>query len=99
MNARSNPGVGKILLKHVAVFYANDVQVIDRSDPLWTEWANDSINKTEQFVIKLRGLSAFVVPAYKVMEFSSEESRLHGVEASVVALDVVIILPCLAVIT
>ena len=65
-------------------------------------WANDSYDKLPQLakelVVNARMLPSLVVPTREVEEFRPQKSGLNGVQAAIVAFDIVEILPRLAMV-
>src|SRR5713226_4081109 len=98
MNTSSNSRFGQILLKSFALPYANHIQVIDRPRRIRTERRHYTVHGCESLVITVGNFWAVSIPFGQMAKFGGEKTGLQGIEAAVVAFDLVIILLGLAVI-
>ncbi len=100
MDACSNAVLIKRPSQTFPVMRTYDIQVIYRFGPGGLEGSNDRGGRlSEQLVVPSRSLTALRVPVAEVFEFCSEKTRLDRIQPSVVALEVVLILLCLSVIS
>src|SRR5437879_8844108 len=72
--------------------------MIDRAAIGWLERGDDTFHASEKLVVTIGGLLALPVPLRQLPKFHPENARLDGVESPIVALEVMPVLLCLAVI-
>src|SRR2546422_1023427 len=99
VDSRSNARFSKVGLEFVAVLDADHVEVVNGFSPdRFVGQANWAAQRSEEFVVAPGHFTTFSVPLPQVLKLRAQDSRLDGIEPGVVPLDLVEILPRLAVV-
>src|SRR5262250_1469928 len=83
----------------IAIFSSHDVQVINGSRPCRLKRRLDGLVRCRKELCIFRGtLPALLIPLRQMLQLHVKNSALNGIQASIVAFEVVIILLCLAMV-
>src|SRR3989442_484606 len=99
VDARSDACSGQILLELFSAHDSNNIEMVDRSRPRRHVRSGDrSFSLAEQFIITACSVSALLIPLTQMAKLHTQEARLDGVEPAIIPLDVVKVLPRLAMV-
>src|SRR5271166_1177790 len=98
VNAGVNFGVRQMLLQSGAIQHADHVEVIDVAGSVGLQRGNHAFGFAEEMLIALGGFLTPASPVCQMTQLYGEKARLQGIKATVVALNIVIILLGLAMI-
>src|SRR5271166_489043 len=98
VNARTHTISCEAFLHFAAVLHPNYVQVIYRLAPLWLERKNQAIHRRQQLPVILGVVSTLTVPCCQVAQFHTKDPSLNRIQPSVVTLQIMVVLLCLAMI-
>src|SRR5271165_7691485 len=101
-NRIMNPGadtlLSKVDLQRFAIQHADHVEVIDVAGSVGLQRGNHAFGFAEEMLIALGGFLTPASPVRQMTQLYGEKARLQGIKATVVALNIVIILLGLAMI-
>src|SRR2546425_7507619 len=98
VNTCPNSEFSKSTLDAVAVCQPYHIEVIDRLGPCRHMGSDDSVGSRQKLIVAACPLPALLVPLRQMTKLHPQDTCLDGVEPAVVPLDVVEVLPRLAVV-
>src|SRR5262245_60152241 len=93
VNRGADFGGTQLGLELLAIANAHHIEMVDSLRVRRLKRRNDvSLRRREKFIVAVGKVTPQLVPFMEVPEFNTKKSCLKGIEASVVAFDVVVIL-------